>query len=129
MNRRERLVRAARASRTFQGSAIRAVDLLESDRVAPGRWSEIQSPGFRMVFEHPLFLIRKTALDRRYSRMRNYLRWRCPEAFVQFKVDLQHVDHFLADETAQGGERICLQNLLDLLMHLAGIALGIGRPF
>jgi len=50
-------------------------------------------------------------------------------ALGQFEVDLQHVDHFLADEAVQRSERVCLQNLLDLYPGLAGIAFGIGRPF
>src|SRR5260370_5779836 len=50
-------------------------------------------------------------------------------ALGQFKVDLQHVDHSLADETAQRRERVSLQNLLDLQTHLTLIALRISRPF
>src|SRR5260370_16526726 len=50
-------------------------------------------------------------------------------ALGQFEVDLQHVDHSLADETAQRSERVSLKNLLDLQAHLAGIALRISRPF
>ena len=58
-----------------------------------------------------------------------FLRRRRSVTLVQFEVDLQHVDHFLADQTAHRRERVGLQDLIDLLAHLALIALGIGRPF
>lgn len=65
----------------------------------------------------------------RLLRLVMFLCWRRSVALVQFEVDLQHVDHFLANQTAHWRERVGLQDLIDLIANLSLIALGIRRPF
>ena len=49
--------------------------------------------------------------------------------FAQIQVDLEHVDHFLANESAQRRKRVGLQDLSNFRMDLRGIALRICCPF